>query len=331
MTILVTGGAGYIGSHMTYSLIDSNQNIAILDDLSTGFEWVVPPNVTLHRGSVGDRELLDQIFQKDAIESVIHFAASIVVPESVANPIKYFQNNTANSLTLIDACIRHNVKKFIFSSTAAVYGIPNSIPVREDFPLDPISPYGMSKMMTEQILSDVSKVSELKYVSLRYFNVAGADPQLRTGQSTKKATTLVKLACEAALGIRNQLSLFGTDFQTPDGTCIRDYIHVCDLIQAHEKALEMLNEGGQSAIYNCGYGTGFSVREVIDSIKRISGCDFQVVEENRRTGDMAEMVADSALIQRELGWQPQYNNLDEIVTHALQWEKKIIHDTRKLE
>ena len=329
MTILVTGGAGYIGSHMTYSLIDTNQSVEVLDDLSTGFEWVVPSNVTFHRGSVGDRELLDQIFQKDKIESVIHFAASIVVPESVSNPIKYFQNNTANSLTLIEACLRHNVKKFIFSSTAAVYGIPNSIPVREDFTLDPISPYGKSKMMTEQILADVSKVSELNFVSLRYFNVAGADPQLRTGQSTKKATTLVKLACEAALGKRDQLSIFGTDFQTPDGTCIRDYIHVTDLIQAHEKALLRLNEGGESAIYNCGYGTGFSVREVIDSVKRISGCDFRIIEEDRRAGDMAEMVADSALIQSELGWQPQYQELDEIVTHALKWEEKFNHNTSK--
>ena len=331
MTILVTGGAGYIGSHMTYSLIDSNQSVEVLDDLSTGFEWAVPSNVTLHRGSVGDRELLDQIFHRNKIESVIHFAASIVVPESVANPIKYFQNNTANALTLIEACIRHNVKKFIFSSTAAVYGTPNSIPVREDFTLNPISPYGLSKMMTERILTDVSKVSELKFISLRYFNVAGADPQLRTGQSTRKSTTLVKLACEAALGKRDQLSIFGTDFQTPDGTCIRDYIHVSDLIQAHEKALQRLNEGGQSAIYNCGYGTGFSVREVIDSIKRISGCDFRVIEENRRAGDMAEMVADSTLIQSELGWQPQYKELDKIVSHALNWEEKFNKNTRKLE
>ena len=329
MTILITGGAGYIGSHMTYSLIDSNQNVEVLDDLSTGFEWAVPSNVTFHRGSVGDRKLLDQIFQRDKIESVIHFAASIVVPESVSNPIKYFQNNTANSLALIEACLQHNVKKFIFSSTAAVYGIPNSIPVREDFTLDPISPYGKSKMMTEQILTDVSKVSELNFVSLRYFNVAGADPQLRTGQSTKRATTLVKLACEAALGKRDQLSIFGTDFQTPDGTCIRDYIHVTDLIQAHEKALLRLNEGGESAIYNCGYGTGFSVREVIDSVKRISGCDFRIIEKDRRAGDMAEMVADSTLIQSELGWQPQYQELDKIVTHALKWEEKFNHNTSK--
>ena len=321
MTILVTGGAGYIGSHMVYSLIDSNHDVEVLDDLSTGFDWAVPPDVKLHQGCVGNRELLDQIFQNNTIEAVIHFAASIVVPESVANPIKYYQNNTANALTLIDACVDYNVKKFIFSSTAAVYGIPTSIPVKEDFLLEPISPYGMSKVMTERILSDVSKVSELNFVSLRYFNVAGADPQLRTGQSTKNATTLVKIACEAATGKRDKLSLFGTDFQTPDGTCIRDYIHVYDLISAHEKALELLDHGGKSAIYNCGYGKGFSVREVIDSVKKISGNNFQVIEENRRPGDMAEMVADSTLIQTELNWQPLHNSLDEIVTHALEWEK----------
>ena len=322
MAILVTGGAGYIGSHMVIDLIESNQNVEVLDDLSTGFDWAIPENVKLHQGNVGDNKLLNQILQQGTIDAVIHFAASIVVPESVSNPIKYYQNNTSNALNLIDACIRNNVKKFIFSSTAAVYGIPASNPVREDFHLNPISPYGMSKLMTERILTDISKVSDLKFVSLRYFNVAGADPKMRAGQSTKNATTLVKLACEAALGKRDHLSLYGTDFQTPDGTCIRDYIHVCDLTKAHEKALIKLNNGGSSAIYNCGYGKGFSVREVIDSVKKNSGTHFKVIEEDRRQGDMAEIVADSRLIQEELNWQPQYANLDLIVSHALEWEKK---------
>ena len=322
MTILVTGGAGYIGSHMVIDLIESNQNVEVLDDLSTGFDWAIPENVKLHLGSVGDNNLLDQIFQQRTIDSVIHFAASIVVPESVTNPIKYYRNNTTNALNLIEACMRNNVNKFIFSSTAAVYGIPSSNPVREDFHLNPISPYGMSKLMTERMLTDISKESDFKFVSLRYFNVAGADPKMRAGQSTKNATTLVKLACETALGKRDHLSLYGTDFQTPDGTCIRDYIHVCDLTRAHEKALDKLNNGGSSAIYNCGYGKGFSVREVIDSVKKISENDFLVIEEDRRKGDMAEMVADPTLIKEELDWQPQYTHLDEMVSHALEWEKK---------
>ncbi|WP_028481005.1 UDP-glucose 4-epimerase GalE [Pseudovibrio exalbescens] len=323
MPILVTGGAGYIGSHMTWLLKDAGEDVIVLDNLSTGFEWALPGDVRLVKGDVGDRAVLDELMKAHDIEGVIHFAGSIIVPESVSDPLKYYKNNTANSRELIEACVRHGVDKFIFSSTAAVYGDPETVPVAEDAPLKPLSPYGTSKLMTELMLNDVAAAHDFRYTALRYFNVAGADPKGRTGQSTKNATHLIKVACEAALGKRGHLGVFGTDFDTPDGTGVRDYIHVSDLVSAHYLALNRLREDGTSVVMNCGYGEGYSVRQVIEAVKAVSKVDFEVREEPRRAGDSPKVVAQNAKILTEIDWKPQYNQLDLIVEHALNWEKNL--------
>lgn len=323
MTILVTGGAGYIGSHMVHALADGGARVVVLDDLSTGFDWAVARGVPLVVGATGDHELVAKTIRDHGTEAIVHFAASIVVPDSVRDPLGYYRNNTANSRTLIECAVKGGVKRFIFSSTAAVYGNPREVPVREDAPTLPISPYGSSKLMTETMLRDASHAHGLDYAILRYFNVAGADPQGRTGQSTRGATHLIKVAVEAALGLRAKLEVFGTDYATPDGTCIRDYIHVSDLVGAHCEALTHLRAGGPSLTLNCGYGHGFSVREVIAAVKRVSGVDFKVEEAPRRPGDPAVIVAGSAELRKILRWQPRHDDLSTIVAHALAWEREL--------
>ena len=322
MKILVTGGAGYIGSHMVCALGEKGHDIVVYDNLSTG-----------HRDSVlfgrlvvadlADTAALDKLFSAEGFDAVIHFAAHIAVEESVNDPIKYYRNNFSNALNLLDACLKFGVDKFIFSSTAAVYGIPEKVPVAEDAPLRPINPYGASKAMVEQALRDVSRVSGLRYVSLRYFNVAGADPMLRVGQKYREATHLITLSLKTALGAREYLSIFGTDYDTPDGTCVRDYIHVSDLIDAHGLALDYLLSGGESRVFNCGYGRGYSVREVVEKVREVTGVDFEVREAGRRAGDPPSLVADATAIMNALAWKPLRNDLGFIIKTAWEWEKKL--------
>ncbi|MEJ2375935.1 MAG: UDP-glucose 4-epimerase GalE [Pseudolabrys sp.] len=321
MTILVTGGAGYIGSHMVRALVDAGESVVVLDNLSTGFRFLIPGSVPFVVGSTGDRELVTKTIHRHGVSAIIHFAASIVVPESVRDPLAYYRNNTMNTCTLLDTAIEAGVRQVIFSSTAAVYGNPQSVPVREDAATAPISAYGSSKLMSEIMLHDAAKAYGLRFVVLRYFNVAGADPKLRTGQSTPMATHLIKVACETALGQRAKIDVYGTDYPTPDGTCIRDYIHVSDLAAAHSAALRYLRRGGASATFNCGYGHGASVLEVINSVKRVSGRDFPVNITERRPGDPAALVADVSRIRSTLDWRPQFEDLDTIVSHALAWEE----------
>jgi UDP-glucose 4-epimerase len=323
MTVLVTGGAGYIGSHMVHELVDHGERVVVVDDLSTGFRWSLPEHVPLVEGETGNADLMRTLMQRHEVEAIIHFAASVVVPESVSRPLAYYRNNTANSRTLIEAAVNAGVRRFIFSSTAAVYGNPALVPVPEDAPLAPMSPYGSSKMMTEIMLRDAGSAHDLRHVILRYFNVAGADPKLRTGQSTRGATHLIKVAVETALGVRPQIEVYGTDYPTPDGTCIRDYIHVSDLARAHSAALGYLRRGGDSVTLNCGYGRGFSVLEVIDTVKKISRVDFPVALAARRPGDPARIVAACERARALLGWQPQLDDLPTIVAHALDWERKL--------
>ena len=323
MTILVTGGAGYIGSHMVHALADAGEPVVVLDNLSTGFKWAIPAGVPLVIGETGDEALVAGLIATHGVSAIIHFAASIVVPDSVADPLGYYRNNTVNSRSLMECAVKGGVKRFIFSSTAAVYGNPAKSPIAEDDPLAPMSPYGSSKLMTEIMLRDAAFAHGIDYVILRYFNVAGADPKLRTGQSTKGATHLIKVAVETALGKRAGMSVFGTDYPTPDGTCIRDYIHVADLVRAHAEALAYLRAGGKSVTLNCGYGHGFSVLEVIDTVKRVAGTDFRVDRAGRRPGDPAQIVAQSDRIRSVLGWRPQFADLTTIVTHALAWERKL--------
>jgi UDP-glucose 4-epimerase len=322
MTILVTGGAGYIGSHMVHALVDAGESVVVLDNLSTGFNWAVPPGVPLVVGESGDQALVTALIAEHAVDAIIHFAASIVVPDSVANPLEYYRNNTVNSRAMIETAVRTGVRYLIFSSTAAVYGNPLRIPINEDDATVPMSPYGSSKLMTEIMLRDAGAAHGLNYLILRYFNVAGADPLLRTGQSTKGATHLIKVAAETALGLRPAMEVFGTDYETPDGTCIRDYIHVSDLVRAHADALRHLRRGGASVTLNCGYGHGFSVREVIDTVKRVAGVDFKVKSSGRRPGDPAAIIADAGRIRALLSWAPQFDDLETIVEHALKWEHR---------
>ena len=320
MSVLVTGGAGYIGSHMVLELLDSGESVVVLDNLSTGFRWAVPTNATLVVGDVGDQDLVRSIVRKNGVKAIIHFAGSIIVPESVADPLGYYHNNTVKSRALMEVAVEMGLEQFIFSSTAAVYWNPSEVPVREDAELKPVSPYGSSKLMTEIMLADVARAHNFRYVALRYFNVAGADPQGRTGQSTPNATHLIKVACEAALGKRPCIEVFGTDYPTEDGTCIRDYIHVTDLVRAHMAALRHLRDGGDSEIFNCGYSKGFSVLEVIDAVKRVSGADFEVRNAPRRAGDPAAIVAASEKIRVRLGWRPELDKLETIAAQALAWE-----------
>jgi UDP-glucose 4-epimerase len=323
MTILVTGGAGYIGSHMVHALVDAGERVVVLDNLTTGFDWAVAKGATLVVGETGDQPLVADLIARHGIEAIIHFAASIVVPDSVADPLGYYRNNTANSRALIECAVKGGVKQFIFSSTAAVYGNPDKVPVGEDDPVRPMSPYGSSKLMTEIMLRDAGAAHGLAHVILRYFNVAGADPALRTGQSTKGATHLIKVAVETALGLRPKMMVFGTDYPTPDGTCIRDYIHVGDLVRAHSDALAYLRGGGASTTLNAGYGRGFSVLEVIDTVKRVAGVDFVVEMAPPRPGDPARIVAGSERIREVLGWRPQLDDLTTIARHALEWERRL--------
>jgi UDP-glucose 4-epimerase len=323
MTVLVTGGAGYIGGHMVLALLDAGEKVAVLDDLSTGFRWAVPAAAKLIAGDVGDVALVDDILARHKIDAIAHFAAKIVVPESVADPLGYFLNNTAKARTLLECAVRGKIKHFIFSSTAAVYGEPPVTPVDETLPLAPINPYGRSKLMTEWILQDVGQAHGLKFAILRYFNVAGADPKGRLGQSTPNATHLIKVAVQAALGLRPGLEVFGTDYETRDGTCIRDYIQVSDLVAAHLMALDYLRKGGESFICNCGYGRGVSVLEVVDAVKQVSGVDFKVRISGRRPGDPASLVAGTKRIKAVLGWTPKYDDLPTIVVQALEWERRV--------
>src|ERR1700680_3233826 len=323
MTVLVTGGAGYIGSHMVHALVDAGERVVVLDNLTTGFDWAVAKGVPLVIAETGDQARVAALIAEHKIDAIIHFAASAVVPDSVAQPLAYYRNNTVNSRALIETAIKGGVRHFIFSSTAAVYGNPRRIPVNEDDATVPMSPYGSSKLMTEIMLRDAGAAHGLNYLILRYFNVAGADPLLRTGQSTKGATHLIKGAAETALGLRPAMEVFGTDYETPDGTCIRDYIHVSDLVRAHSDALRHLRDGGASVILNCGYGRGFSVLDVIDTVKRVSGVDFKVTTSGRRPGDPAAIIADSGRIRALLGWAPQCDDLETIVDHALKWERRL--------
>lgn len=323
MTILITGGAGYIGSHMVHEFVDAGEPVVVLDNLSNGFRFLIPPSVPFVAGSTGDRALLSEVIARHGVTAIVHFAASIVVPESVAEPLSYYGNNTMNTCALLDAAIKAGIRQFIFSSTAAVYGTTEESHVREDSPTVPISPYGKSKLMSEIMLHDAAKAHGLRFVILRYFNVAGADPRMRTGQATPAATHLIKVTCETAIGKRPKLEVFGTDYPTPDGTCIRDYIHVSDLVQAHSASLAYLRSGGASATFNCGYGRGASVFEVIDAVRRASGRDFPVEVSRRRPGDAPSLVANVDRIRATLRWRPQFQNLDTIVAHALAWEKQL--------
>ncbi len=320
MTVLVTGGAGYIGSHMVWELLDAGESLVVMDNLVTGFRWAVPPQVALVVGDIGDQDLVRTVIRKHNITAVIHFAGSVVVPDSVSDPLGYYLNNTVKSRALIEAAVQMGVKQFIFSSTAAVYGNPKDTPVSEEAAPAPMSPYGSSKLMTEIMLADTARAHDFRYTALRYFNVAGADPQGRTGQSTKGATHLIKVACETALGKRSHIDVYGTDYPTTDGTCVRDYIHVKDLVRAHTSALAYLRQGGKSDIFNVGYSKGYSVLEVLDSVKRVSSKNFDVRLSPRRPGDPAGIVAASAKIRSTLGWEPQHDDLDAIVRQALAWE-----------
>jgi UDP-glucose 4-epimerase len=322
MSILVTGGAGYIGSHMVHALVDAGEPVVVIDDLSTGFRSLMPKSVPLIVGDIGDEALVEEVIGTHDVTEIIHFAGSIVVPDSVSDPLGYYRNNTVNARSLLAVAVKTGIKNFIFSSTAAVYGTPERVPCAENDAIRPMSPYGNSKLMTEMMLRDIAAAHGLNYVILRYFNVAGCDPMQRTGQSTVGATHLIKVGVECALGLRPRIDVYGTDYPTPDRTCIRDYIHVTDLARAHSAALDYLRGGGASDTLNCGYGHGYSVREVIRSTKKITGVDFPVVETGRRAGDPPSLVADNTRARRELGWTPHYDDLDLIVRTAWEWERK---------
>lgn len=323
-SVLVTGGAGYIGSHAVLALRDAGWPVAVIDNLTTGFRFAVPEGVPLYEGDIEDAGLLKRIFSEQGTRAIMHFAGSIVVPESVENPLKYYHNNTAKSRALIEAAVSSGVPHFIFSSTAATYGIPTVAAVTEDTPTVPINPYGWSKLMTERMLADTSFAHSLNYCVLRYFNVAGADPQARTGQSTAGATHLIKVALEAALGKRDSVSVFGTDYETPDGTGVRDYIHVSDLAAAHVLALEaLIDQPQRSLTMNCGYGRGFSVLEVLDAVDRVTNRTIERRMEPRRPGDPASLISDPSRIRATVPWRPQHDDLDTIIAHALAWERKL--------
>ena len=322
--VLVTGGAGYIGSHAVLALKDAGWPVAVIDDLSNGSRQVVPDNVPFYEGNVADRSLVERIFEEERIEAIMHFAGSIVVPESVEQPLKYYANNTLASHALISGAVAAGVKHILFSSTAATYGAPERVPIDEDDPKVPINPYGASKLMTERMLEDASAAHPFNYGALRYFNVAGADPEGRTGQLGKGSTHLIKVACETAVGKRDRIAVYGSDYPTPDGTCIRDYIHVSDLAAAHVAALEWLvAQPDENLVMNCGYGKGLSVLEVLDAVDRASGTPVERVMEGRRAGDPPELVAGNARLLETLDWRPAYADIDRIVRDALAWERKL--------
>jgi UDP-glucose 4-epimerase len=322
--VLVTGGAGYIGSHAVLALLDAGWPVVVIDNLVTGFEWAVPKEAVFARGDIADQALVARLIEEHSIEAIIHFAGSIVVPESVENPLKYYENNTVKSRSLIESAVKGGVRHFIFSSTAATYGIPERVPITEETRTQPINPYGWSKLMTERMLADVAAAHPLNYCALRYFNVAGADPRGRSGQSTAGATHLIKVAVEAAIGKRSHVSVFGTDYDTPDGTGIRDYIHVSDLAAAHVDALETLIAQPQTShVMNCGYSRGFSVLEVLESVDRVTNMKIERRMEPRRPGDPDALVADNAKILATLPWRPRRDDLDTIVADALAWERQL--------
>src|SRR6187397_14779 len=326
MTVLVTGGAGYIGSHMVLSLVEAGESVAVIDNLTTGFSAFLPEGVPLFIGDAGDENLVEGVISQHKVESIIHFAGSVVVPDSMRDPLGYYRNNTMTTRSLLNAAVTGGVKRFIFSSTAAVYGNPDQVPVPEQAPTRPLSPYGSSKLMTELMLHDVAAAHGMKFVALRYFNVAGADPKGRVGLATVGATQLFKIAVEAATGQRAKIDVFGTDYPTPDGSCIRDFIHVSDLAQAHRAALAYLRNGGASTTLNCGYGRGYSVLETIETVRRVSMRNFAVQYAPRRPGDIMTMVADTRRIRSTLDWTPQFDDLETIAAHALAWEEKLFRE-----
>jgi UDP-glucose 4-epimerase len=326
MTVLVTGGAGYIGSHMVLALKDAGESVVVIDNLSTGFSNFLPEGVPLFIGDAGDENLVEGVIEQHEVESIIHFAGSVVVPDSMRDPLGYYRNNTFTTRNLLNASVKRGIKRFIFSSTAAVYGNPDQVPVPEIAPTRPLSPYGFSKLMSEIMLHDVASAYGMDYVVLRYFNVAGADPQGRVGLATIGATHLLKIAVEAATGQRAKIDVFGTDYPTPDGSCIRDFIHVSDLAQAHRAALSYLRSGGGSVTLNCGYGRGYSVLETIEAVRRVSGRNFAVQYAPRRSGDIMTMVADTSRMRAMLDFTPQYDDLETIAAHALAWEEKLLRE-----
>ncbi|OAF19749.1 UDP-glucose 4-epimerase GalE [Bradyrhizobium neotropicale] len=326
MTVLVTGGAGYIGSHTVLALAEAGEDVVVIDDLSTGFSAYLPEGVPLFIGDAGDENLLEGVIAQHNIESIVHFAGSVVVPDSMRDPLGYYRNNFMTARNLLNVAVKRGISRFIFSSTAAVYGNPDQVPVPEHAPTRPLSPYGSSKLMTEIMLHDVASAYGMQYVVLRYFNVAGADPQARIGLATVGATHLLKIAVEAATGQRAKIDVFGTDYPTQDGSCIRDFIHVSDLSQAHRSALSYLRGGGASTTLNCGYGRGYSVLETIDAVRRVSGRSFAVQYAPRRPGDIMAMVAETSRIRSLLDWQPQYEDLETIAAHALAWEEKLFRE-----
>lgn len=321
--VLVTGGAGYIGSHMTLGLLDAGAKPIVVDNLSTGVRSAVPSSVPFFHGDCGDEALLDGIMKNYDVDAIVHFAANIIVADSSVDPLGYYRNNTVNARALIDTAVRNGIPHFVFSSSAAVYGEPNTAIISEDHPTNPINPYGRSKLMVEWILADVAKVYPVNYAALRYFNVAGADPNGRTGQSSIKATHLIKIAVQAALKKRPGMDIFGDDYPTSDGTCVRDYVHVEDLVQAHLAALTYLRREKKNLICNVGYANGFSVQEVIEVVKNVSGVDFEVRVQNRRIGDPSTLVASNQRATEMLQWSPRYDDLETIVRHALEWERRL--------
>ena len=323
MTVLVTGGAGYIGSHMVLALVEAGESVVVIDNLSTGFSSFVPETVPLFIGDAGDENLVDGVISQHGVESIIHFAGSVVVPESVRDPLLYYRNNTMTTRSLLNAAVKRGIGRFIFSSTAAVYGDPDQVPVPETARTRPLSPYGSSKLMAEIMLHDTASAHGMSYVALRYFNVGGADPHARIGLATVGATHLLKIAVEVATGQRAKIDVYGTDYPTPDGSCIRDFIHVADLAQAHRSALAYLRGGGGSITLNCGYGHGYSVLETVEAVRRVAGRNIPVQFGPRRAGDIVTMVADTSRLRATLDWTPAYDNLDAIVAHALAWEEKL--------